>query len=88
MIRRLGALVAVSVAVAGCGGDTDPSARKPATASTTVATASTAVPDCGEGVRSHAIRFRPSDGLSLSGAIVGSGPVGAVLIHESGAVPE
>ena len=33
-------------------------------------------------MRSHAIRFRTSDGLSLSGAVVGSGPVGAVLIHE------
>jgi pimeloyl-ACP methyl ester carboxylesterase len=45
------------------------------------------VPNCGEGVRSHAIRFRAirfrtSDGLSLSGAVVGSGAVGGVLIHE------
>ena len=38
---------------------------------------------CGEtGLRAQAVRFRTSDGVTLSGAVVGSGPVGAVLIHE------
>jgi pimeloyl-ACP methyl ester carboxylesterase len=56
--------------------------RAPAAPTTAAAPASTAGPDCGEGVRSHAIRFRTSDGLDLSGAVVESGPIGAVLIHE------
>src|SRR4051812_27721164 len=58
-----------------------PRARQ-ATAATTAAPARAPGPDCGQGVRSHAIRFATRDGLSLAGAVVGSGPVGAVLIHE------
>ena len=33
-------------------------------------------------VKARTLRFKTSDGVMLDGAIVGSGPVGAVLIHE------
>jgi pimeloyl-ACP methyl ester carboxylesterase len=88
MRRRLGLLAAVLVAVAGCGGDSHPAARNQATSTPTAspesaAPASAAGQECGEsGVRAQPIRFRTSDGVRLSGAVVGSGPVGAVLIHE------
>src|SRR3954452_6740696 len=36
----------------------------------------------GDHLGAHAIRFRTRDGVTLAGAVVGSGPVGAVLIHE------
>jgi pimeloyl-ACP methyl ester carboxylesterase len=80
MRRRLGLLATVLVAVAGCGGS-HPVARK--RAESTATPASAANRRCTEpGVRAQAIRFRTSDGVMLSGAVVGSGPVGAVLIHE------
>jgi pimeloyl-ACP methyl ester carboxylesterase len=80
--RRLGLLAAVLVAVAGCGGDSHSAARK-RTTSTAAAPAGAADRACTEpGVRAQAIRFRTSDGVVLAGALVGSGPVGAVLIHE------
>lgn len=90
MRRRLGLLAAVLVAVAGCGGDSHPASRTAATSSGTGATSTgTTAPAgapgrrCSEpGVRAQAIRFRTSDGVMLSGAVVGSGPIGAVLIHE------
>jgi alpha/beta superfamily hydrolase len=83
MRRRLGLFAAGLVAVAGCGGDSHPAAPKRATAAPTAAPASTADERCGEaGVRAQAIRFRTSDGVTLTGAVVGSGPVGAVLVHE------
>jgi pimeloyl-ACP methyl ester carboxylesterase len=92
MRRRLGLLaavaVAVAVAVSGCGGDSHGAARKqvtptPTAARESAAPASAARPACGRaGVRAQAIRFRTSDGVQLAGAVAGSGPVGAVLIHE------
>jgi dienelactone hydrolase len=58
-------------------------AGKQATSTTTTAPASTAAGRCDTGgVRGQAVRFRTSDGVTLSGAVVGSGPVGAVLIHQ------
>jgi pimeloyl-ACP methyl ester carboxylesterase len=36
----------------------------------------------GSRLGAHAIRFRTDDGVTLAGAVIGSGPVGAVLIHE------
>jgi pimeloyl-ACP methyl ester carboxylesterase len=81
--RRLGLLAALLVAVAGCGGDSHPAAGKRATPTATAAPVSAAGQECGEsGVRAQTVRFRTSDGVTLSGAVVGSGPVGAVLIHE------
>ena len=88
MRRRLGLLAAVLVAVAGCGGESHPAARNqasptPTASAESAAPASAAGQECGEsGVRAQPIRFRTSDGVRLSGAVVGSGPVGAVLIHE------
>jgi dienelactone hydrolase len=83
MRRRLGLLTALLVAVAGCGGDSHPTVRERATPTTTAAPVSAAGQECGEtGVRAQAVRFRTSDGVRLSGAVVGSGPAGAVLIHE------
>jgi pimeloyl-ACP methyl ester carboxylesterase len=83
MRRRLGLLGALLLAVAGCGGDSHGAARKQATPTPTAAPATAAAQRCGEtGVRARAIRFRTRDGVRLSGAVVGSGPVGAVLIHE------
>jgi hypothetical protein len=80
---RLGALVAALVAAAGCGGGSDPAARKQTTPSATAAPTSAASRHCDHGgVRAQAVRFRTSDGVTLSGAVVGSGPVGAVLIHQ------
>jgi alpha/beta superfamily hydrolase len=77
-------LAALLVVVAGCGGGgSHTAARKQATPTTTAAPARAARRLCGgAGVEAHAIRFRTSDGVTLAGAVVGSGPVGAVLIHE------
>jgi pimeloyl-ACP methyl ester carboxylesterase len=83
MRRRLGLLAALLVAVAGCGGDSHPAVHKRAAPTAAAAPASPAKRPCGEpGVRAQAVRFRTSDGVTLSGAVAGSGPVGAVLIHE------
>jgi pimeloyl-ACP methyl ester carboxylesterase len=83
MRRRLALLAVVLVVVAGCGGDSHPTARKRATPTPTAATATTAGQQCGEAdVGAQTIRFRTGDGVTLAGAVVGSGPVGAVLIHE------
>jgi pimeloyl-ACP methyl ester carboxylesterase len=83
MRRWLGLLAAVLVAAAGCGGGARPVAHKRAGSTATVAPARAANRPCTEpGIRAHAIRFRTSDGVMLAGAVVGSGPVGAVLIHE------
>src|SRR3954452_9633297 len=81
MRRRSALVVALLVGLAGCGGDDRPVGRTTATEATTKP-ARAPGRDCGQGVRSHAIRFATRDGLSLSGAVAGSGPVGAVLIHE------
>ncbi len=86
-MRRPGLLAALLVAVAGCGGDAHPAAHKPPspTPTATAAPAPESAVDrrCGEtGVTAQAIRFRTGDGVTLSGAVLGSGPVGAVLIHE------
>jgi alpha/beta superfamily hydrolase len=81
--RRLGLLAAVLVAVAGCGGDSHSAAEKWATSTGTAASVGAAARRCTEpGVHAQAIRFRTSDGVMLSGVVVGSGPVGAVLIHQ------
>ena len=83
MRRRLGLLAVVLVAVAGCGGGSHSAARERATSTGTAAPVSAADRPCTEpGVRAQAIRFGTSDGVMLAGAVVGSGPVGAVLIHE------
>src|SRR3954451_6672168 len=81
MRRRSALVVALLVGLAGCGGDDRPVGRTTATEATTTP-ARRPGRHCVQGVRSHAIRFATRDGLSLSGAVVGSGPVGAVLIHE------
>jgi pimeloyl-ACP methyl ester carboxylesterase len=83
MRRRLGLLAVVLVAVAGCGGGSHSASPERATSTGTAAPVSAADRPCTEpGVRAQAIRFGTSDGVMLSGAVVGSGPVGAVLIHE------
>jgi pimeloyl-ACP methyl ester carboxylesterase len=79
----VGLLAAALVAVAGCGGDSPPSARQPATPAATTARAGLGGHRCfAAGLPVRAIRFTTSDGVALSGAVIGSGPVGAVLIHE------
>jgi alpha/beta superfamily hydrolase len=79
MRRRRALLAVLVVAVAGCGGS-DPVARKQTTSTTT---SSAAHRRCTEpGVHAEPIRFRTRDGVTLAGAVVGSGPVGAVLIHQ------
>jgi esterase/lipase len=67
----------VAVLLGGCG-----EAPKPRVAATPTPPAS--VSDrCGSpDVKARTLRFKTSDGVMLDGAIVGSGPVGAVLIHE------
>jgi pimeloyl-ACP methyl ester carboxylesterase len=76
MTRRLGLLAALLIALAGCGSHHD--ARKQATPTGTAGARACSDPD----ERTHAIRLRTSDGVSLAGAVIGAGPVGAVLIHE------
>jgi pimeloyl-ACP methyl ester carboxylesterase len=80
MRLRLALLATLLVAVAGCGGS-HPAARDRTTAVTGGAAAANR-PCTEPGVRAEAIRFRTSDGVTLAGAVVGSGPVGAVLIHQ------
>jgi hypothetical protein len=83
MRRRLGLLAVVLIAVAGCGGGSHPAAHTQVESTATAGSANAANRRCTEpGVRARAIRFRTSDGVMLAGAVVGSGPVGAVLIHE------
>jgi len=78
--RPLALFAAVLVAVAACGGDSDQRARSQATSTTTAPATSGGKRHCDEpGVAAHEIRFRTSDGLILSGAVVGSGPIGAVI---------
>ena len=68
---------------AGCGGGSETTAHHQAASTTTAAAKSANKRHCDEpGLPAHEIRFRTRDGLVLSGAVVGSGPVGAVLIHE------
>jgi pimeloyl-ACP methyl ester carboxylesterase len=82
MRRPFGLLAAVLLAVAGCGGDSHPAAREAATPAATAPGRHTGTV-CGEtAAGAQAIRFRTRDGVGLAGAVVGSGPVGAVLIHE------
>jgi pimeloyl-ACP methyl ester carboxylesterase len=76
-------LAALVVVVAGCGGGSHPVAGERAESTAGGAPATAAGRRCSEpGVRARAVRFRTSDGVMLSGVVVGSGPVGAVLIHE------
>jgi hypothetical protein len=78
----VGLLAAVQLAVAGCGGGSHPTAGQPATPAATTARSGLAGHRCSAaGLRVQAIRFATSDGVALSGAVMGSGPVGAVLIH-------
>ena len=71
-----------AVASAGCGNHTPPAAHERPPRVGGVGP-STAVHRCNEpGERSHAIRFRTRDGVTLTGAVVGSDPAAAVLIHE------
>jgi pimeloyl-ACP methyl ester carboxylesterase len=77
-----------ALAVAGCGGSTRASGTAtPRATATATATAAAALPQpserCGDPhARALTVRFRARDGMSLDGAIVGRGPVGAVLLHE------
>jgi hypothetical protein len=76
MTRRRGLLAAVLIVFAGCG-------SHHVARTQTTPTASASVSACGDAdERTHAIRFRATDGVTLAGAVAGSGPVGAVLIHE------
>jgi pimeloyl-ACP methyl ester carboxylesterase len=78
--------VAVAVLAGGCGSSHAPTAATPRPTATPEATA-TPVPTISERcgppeAPARAIHFKTSDGVTLDGAVVGSGPVGAVLIHE------
>jgi pimeloyl-ACP methyl ester carboxylesterase len=83
MRRRLSLLTAALVVIAGCGGGSDgagPGGAAPSTAASPSGATNRGCDDARE--RTHGIRFRTSDGVVLDGAVIGSGPVGAVLIHE------
>jgi hypothetical protein len=80
MKRRLALLASVAVAASGCGGGSHPPAHASATPKRGGVPAVGGF--CGEtGGPVEAIRFRTGDGVALAGAVLGSGPVGAVLIH-------
>jgi pimeloyl-ACP methyl ester carboxylesterase len=81
MKRQVALYTALLLAIGGCGGGSH--ARTSPTPTATDVPASAAASGCSEAdARGQAIRFRTSDGVTLSGAVVGSGSVGAVLIHE------
>src|SRR4051794_36890271 len=76
-LRRASVLfvLAAAMTLAACGGGSAP--RAPGRSE------HVAPRSCGgSALGAHAIRFRTTDGVTLAGAVVGSGPVGAVLIHE------
>jgi pimeloyl-ACP methyl ester carboxylesterase len=68
-------LVLLVAAVAGCGGGHTTAPDRPAAAAATHRCA-----DADK--RAKDVRLRTSDGVSLSGSVIGAGPAGAVLIHE------
>ena len=75
--RSSAAAMVVSLVCAGCGGghgETPP--KRPAPLPS--ASKRCGPPDA----PSRTVRFRTRDGVMLDGAVVGSGPVGAVLVHE------
>ena len=82
----VGVVVALGLLVAGCGGGGDrepPSERRDAVAPTRAAPLPAPAKRCGlPDTPARAVRFRTRDGVVLDGAVVGSGPVGAVLVHE------
>jgi alpha/beta superfamily hydrolase len=89
-LRRVAAGVAVATALAGCGGAR--SAHASAHASSTPGSSrppssGPALPQpsqrCGTpDTPALILHFRAADGVQLDGALLGSGPVGAVLLHE------
>jgi pimeloyl-ACP methyl ester carboxylesterase len=78
------ALLLILFVLAGCGagngGGTSPSAnrRRPEAAALPQPSRRCGTPD----TRATTLRFKARDGVTLDGAIVGQGPVGAVLLHE------
>jgi alpha/beta superfamily hydrolase len=82
--RQLAVFGAALIAATGCGGASHEPIRATATASKATEPAQgDARRDCLDAdATARAIRFRTRDGLTLAGAVVGSGPIGAVLIHE------
>ena len=81
--RRRVVLATLLIAIPGCGGESHPVARAPTVTAAAAAGPGAARRLCGEAVSgARPIRFRTSDGVTLAGAVTGSGPVGAVLIHE------
>ena len=78
LVRR-GVVGVVVLLVAGCGGGSAPDPPPTHRAATLPAPAER----CGSpDTPARPIRFRTGDGVELDGAVVGSGPVGAVLVHE------
>jgi len=75
---RLGLAAALVIVLAGCGGG----ASRPRVTQTETPDATTPSHRCADAHGGTPIRFRTRDGIDLFGAVVGSGPIGAVLIHE------
>jgi hypothetical protein len=83
--RSTAAAIALAVALAGCGSSGSATHAGAARAPSQTLTTSLPQPSqrCGTpDQRATVLRFPARDGVQLDGAIVGAGPVGAVLLHE------
>jgi alpha-beta hydrolase superfamily lysophospholipase len=81
-------LLALSVACAGCGGGSGPGPTPSPTSSTSsailAAAADPTIPDTCLTSSIEVTRFRASDGVTIVGAVLGSGPRGVLLAHMGG----
>jgi pimeloyl-ACP methyl ester carboxylesterase len=85
MLNRVVGALLVTIAVGGCGGSSSPPRAQHPTPTAEQAPAALPAPSeqCGPpDMPAKALRFQTEDGVTLAGAVAGSGPVGAVLVHE------
>ncbi len=77
--------IAIALLLAGCGGGSKPAPTATASPAATAVALQQPIDRCGSpAMKARLVRMRTSDGVTLDGAEVGSGPHGAVFLHESG----